>query len=55
MILPRDGYPRQDSSSSVESPSSGRDQIIIGVVFGGVAVIMSMLSPSINHSFLAMP
>ncbi|GAQ37676.1 hypothetical protein AKAW_00903 [Aspergillus niger] len=40
MILPRDGYPRQDSSSSVESPSSGRDQIIIGVVFGGVAVIM---------------
>ncbi|PYH73724.1 uncharacterized protein BO88DRAFT_422030 [Aspergillus vadensis CBS 113365] len=40
MILPRDVYPRQDSSSSVESPSSGRDQIIIGVVFGGVAAIM---------------
>ncbi|RDH20360.1 hypothetical protein M747DRAFT_315252 [Aspergillus niger ATCC 13496] len=40
MILPRDGYPRQDSSSSVESSASGRDQMIIGVVFGGVAVVM---------------
>ncbi|OJJ71195.1 hypothetical protein ASPBRDRAFT_127103 [Aspergillus brasiliensis CBS 101740] len=41
MILPRDGYPRQDSSSSsVESSSSGRDQMIIGVVFGGLAVVM---------------
>lgn len=46
MILPRDGYPRQDSSSSVESSASGRDQMIIGVVFGGVAVVMSMLSLS---------